>query len=159
MAQSSARCSPRQNPHDGKDELARGTPTNGSNRCIQVSAATRDATAAAVSVIALLATSGFADSSVVRYLEDELQRIFRTVLDSRHPASFLVSVIAPAPHSEGTRQRPSKAWFPDIYQDKTHLPAMRRSLCYRRCHRPKPSFVCGYPLKGYRPVLMAATLA
>ena len=73
MAQSSAYCSLRQNLHNGKDELAGGTPTEDSNRCTLAPAGTRAPTSAAAPVIAPLAISGSANSSVVRYLEDDLQ--------------------------------------------------------------------------------------
>ena len=119
MAWSSARRSLCQNPHDGKNELGGGTPTKGSNRHTLAPTATRAPTPVAALVIALLAASGFADSSVVRYLEDDLQRILRIVLDSRPLAP--VPAPAAALHYEGPRERPLKAWFPDIYWGKTHL--------------------------------------
>ena len=119
MARSSARCSPRQNPHNGEDELAGGTPTEGSDSRTPDPAASHALTPAVAPVVAPLPAAGFADSSVVRYSEDELQRILRTVLDSRP----LVSVPAPAaaPHYEGLREKPLKARFPDIYWGKTYL--------------------------------------
>ena len=121
MARSSARRSPCQNLHDGKDELAGGTPTKGSDRRTPTPAATRAPTPVAVPIVAWLAISGSADSSVVRYLEDNLQRIFKTVLDSRPPAPIPTPVVAGAPYSEGSRERPLKARFPDIYWGKSHL--------------------------------------
>ena len=66
MARSSARRSPRQNPHDGEDELAGGTPTEGSDRRTPAPAASRAPTSAVAPVVAPLAASGSADSSVVR---------------------------------------------------------------------------------------------
>ena len=119
IAQSSARHSPCQNPHDGKDELAGRTPTKGSDRRTSAPAASRASTPAVAPVVALLVASGSANSSVVRYLEDDLQRILRTVLDSRPLAP--VPAPAAALHYEGPRERPLKAWFPDIYWGKTHL--------------------------------------
>ena len=119
MARSSARRSPRQNPHDGKDELAGGTPTEGSDRRTPAPAASRAPTPAVAPIVAPLAASGPADSSVIRYSEDDFQRILRIVLDSRPFASVLAP--AAAPHYEGPRERPLKAWFPDIYWSKTHL--------------------------------------
>ena len=121
MAQSSARCSPCQNPHDGKDKLAGGNPTAGSDRHTPAPVALRAFTPAVAPVVAPLAASGSADSSVVRYLEDDLQRIFRIVLDFKLPATVPAPVIAAAPHYESPHKRPPKAWFPDIYWDKTHL--------------------------------------
>ena len=119
MAQSSACHSSRQNSHDGKDELAGGTPTKRNNRCTPDPAALRAPTPAVALVVAPLAVSGSANSSVVRYLEDDFQPILRIVLDSRSPAP--VPAPAAAPHYEGPRKRPLKAWFPDIYRGKTHL--------------------------------------
>ena len=72
MAQSSARCSPRQNPHNGKDKLAGGTLTKRNDRRTPTPAATRAPTPAVAPVIAPLAASCSADSSVVKYSEDDL---------------------------------------------------------------------------------------
>ena len=135
MAWSSARRSLCQNPHDGKNELGGGTPTKGSNRHTLAPTATRAPTPVAALVIALLAASGFADSSVVRYLEDDLQRILRTVLDFKLPAPIPAPVIAAALHSEGPYRRSLKAQFPDIYWDKTHLE------CYNFFQQYKDHFV------------------
>ena len=119
MARSSACRSPRQNPHDGEDKLAGGTPTEGSNRRTPAPATSRAPTPAVAPLVAPLAASSPADSSVVRLLEDDLQRILRIVLD------FRLFALVPAPaatlHYESPRERPLKAWFPDIYWDKTHL--------------------------------------
>ena len=72
MARSSARHSPRLNSHDGKNKLADRTPIKGSNRRTPIPAATHAFTPAAALVIALFAVSSSANSSVVRYLEDNL---------------------------------------------------------------------------------------
>ena len=119
MAQSSARRSPCQNCHDGKDKLAGGTPTKGSDRRIPAPATSRAPTPALALVVALFAASGSANSSVVRYLKDDPQRILWIVLDSRP----LAPIPAPAavPHYEGPHKRPLKAWFLDIYWGKTLL--------------------------------------
>ena len=119
MARSSARRNPRQNPHDGKDELASGNPTKESNRRTPAPAASRAPTPVVPPVVATLAASGSANFSVFKYSEDDFQRIFRTVLDSRPLAS--VPAPAAASHYERSRERPLKAWFPDIYRNKTHL--------------------------------------
>ena len=119
MAQSFARRSPCQNPHDGKDELTGGTPTKGNDPCTPAPAASRASTPAVAPVVAPFAASSPSDSSVVRYLEDDLQQILRIVLDSRPLAP--ISAPATASHYEDPRERPLKAWFPDIYWDKTHL--------------------------------------
>ena len=121
MAQSSACRSPCQNSHNGEDELAGRTPTKGSDRRTPAPAASRAPTPAVVPVVTLFAASGSTDSSVVRYLEDDLQRILSTVLDSRPFTPILAPVVTAAPHYKGPRERPLKTWFPDIYQGKTHL--------------------------------------
>ena len=121
MVWSSACCSLCQNSHNSKDELAGGTSTKGSKRRTPSPAATYAPTPAAVPVVAPLDVSGSADSSVVRYSEDDLQRIFRTVVDSRLLAPVPAPVVAAAPHPEGPRERPLKAWFLDIYWGKTYL--------------------------------------
>ena len=121
MAWSSACCSPCQNPHNGKDKHDGRTPTKGSDCRTPAPTATRALTPAAAPVVASLAASGSADSSVVRYLEDDLQWIFRTVLDFRPPAPVPALVVAAVPHSEESRERPLKARFLDIYWGKTHL--------------------------------------
>ena len=148
MAQSSARCSPCQNPHDGKDKLAGGNPTAGSDRHTPAPVALRAFTPAVAPVVAPLAASGFANSSVVRYLEDNLKWILRTVLDSRP----LAPVPAPAavPHYEGPCKRPLKARFPDIYWDKTHLE------CYNFFQQCKDHFISA-DATGLNRVPFAAT--
>ena len=162
MARSSACYSPCQNLYNSKNKLAGRTPTEGCDRRTPALTATCAPTPAALSVVALFAASGFANSSVVRYSEDDLQQIFRAVLDSRPSAPVLALVVAAAPYSEGPRERPLKAWFPDIYRGKTHLE------CYNFFQQCKDHFaiagttgpnrvsICGYLLKKYRSVLMAA---
>ena len=78
-------------------------------------------TPAVTPAIALLVTFNFADSSVVRYLKDDLQRIFRTVLDFRFPAPVLAPIVAAALHYKVLHERLIKARFLDIYWGKTHL--------------------------------------
>lgn len=54
-----------------------------------------------------------AASSVPKYTENDLQRILKTVLESRTPA---------APRdSDEKRQRPLKARAPDVYKGKSHM--------------------------------------
>ena len=149
MAQSSACRSPCQNPHDGKDELAGGTPTEGSDRRTPAPAASRAPTPAVAPVIAPLAAFGSADSSVVRYSEDDLQRIFRTVLDSKPLAPVLAPVIAAAPHYEGPCEKSLKVWFPDIYQGKMHME------CYNFFQQCKDHFAT-INATGLNQVLFAA---
>ena len=126
MAQSSVCCSLCQNYYDGKDKLAAKMPTKSSNRCTPAPAATRALTPAAAPVVVPLVAFRFANSSMVRYLEDNLQRIVRTIFEARPllslaPAPVPAPVVAAALHYEGLRERPLKAWFLDIYWNKTHL--------------------------------------
>ena len=58
---------------------------------------------------------------MIEYLEDNLQRILRTVLDFRPPAPVPAPVVAATLYSEGACERPLKARFPDIYWGKSHL--------------------------------------
>ena len=121
MAQFFACCSAYQNPYDGEDKLAGRTHTEGSNRCTPAPATTRAFTLAVSPVIVPLVFSGSADSSVVKYLKDDLQQILRTVLDSRLPSTVPVPVVAAAPQYKGPYERPLKTWFPDIYWGKSYL--------------------------------------
>ena len=121
MVQSSARCSHRQNLYDGKDELAGRTLTKVSDCCTPFPAATRALTPASAPVVAPFAVFGSADSSVVRYSEDDLQRILRTVLDFRPLAPVPAPVVAAPLHFKGPREQCLKARFSDIYWGKTHL--------------------------------------
>ena len=121
MAQSSARRSPCQNPHDGKEKLAGGTATKRRNRRTPALATSRTPTPAVAPVIAPLAASSSANSFVVEYSEHDLQRIFRTVLNSRPLAPVPAPIIAATLHYKGPRERSLKAWFPDIDRGKTHL--------------------------------------
>ena len=121
MAQSSARRSSRQNLYNGENKLAGGTPTKGSDRCTLAPAATRAPTPAIAPIVAPLIASGPVNFFLVRYSEDDLQRIFRTVLDFRPPALVPALVDVAAPHYEERDERPLKARFLDIYWGKTHL--------------------------------------
>ena len=71
MAQSSACHNPRQNPHNGKDKLAGGTSTEGSDRRTPAPGAPHAPTPAVAPVVAPLAASSSTDSSVVRYSKDD----------------------------------------------------------------------------------------
>ena len=148
MAQSFVCRSLCQNPHDGKKKLAGGTPTKKSNCRNSAPTTSRTSTSAVPPVVAPLAAFGSADSFVVRYLKDDLQRIFRTVLNSRP----LAPVLAPTatPHYKGPRERPLKAWFPDIYWDKTHLE------CYNFLQKCEDHFATA-GATGSNRVLFAAT--
>ena len=72
MVQSSACRSPRQNPHNNKDEPASETLTEANNCCTPGLAATHAPTPAVVPVVTLLVVFGSANSSVVKYLENDL---------------------------------------------------------------------------------------
>ena len=106
---------------DGKNKLAGKTPIKGNNCCTPVPATTFAYVPAIALVIAPLAASGSANSSLVRYSEDVFLRILRTVLDFRPSVSIPAPIIASAPHYEGSRELPLGAWFLDIYWSKTHL--------------------------------------
>ena len=121
MVQFSACCSPCQNPHDGKNKLTGGTPNKGKDRRTPTPAVTRALTPAATPVVAPLAASGSADSSIIRYLEDDLQPILMTVLNSRPPAPVPAHVVAAALHAKSPHERSLKARLPDIYWGETHL--------------------------------------
>ena len=165
MAQSCACSSPSHTFHNYKDELAGGTFTKDSNCCTLVSAASSVLTSAIVPVIAPLVAFGSADSSVVKYLEDDLQWILRTVLVSRPSFLVLALIVAVAPRYEGLFERPLKAWFPNIYWDKNPLRVLQfllvvqRLLRHCQCHVSELSSVSGYLLEKYRPILLAATIA
>ena len=109
MARSSACRTLSQNPSlSGKDKLAGAAPTK-SNNISGVSYALTPAIA--LSVFFIL-------SSMAQYLEDDLQRIFKTVLDSRTPAFPLA--LAPQQYKNPC-ERSLKAQFPEIYWSKIHL--------------------------------------
>ena len=65
-------CIPYQNLDDGKDNLAGRPPIKESDRCISAPAASCAPTPAVALVVAPLAASGSANSSVVIYSEDDL---------------------------------------------------------------------------------------
>ena len=92
----------------GKDKLAGAAPTKGNNTFAMSRAPT---SAIAPPVISAL-------SSVAQYSEDDLQRIFRTVLHFRPLASPLVFV---PQQYKGPCERPLKARFLNVYWGKTHL--------------------------------------
>ena len=115
MAQSFDRRSSRQNPQNGKDKHAGKISTKGSNRCTLATAVTCTPIPTAALIVAPLAAFGSADSSMVKYWEDNLQWILKTVLDSRLFALIPAPVLAAAPHYEGLCERLLKVWFLDIY--------------------------------------------
>ena len=122
-------CSPGQNsPFNGKDKLASGIPTKDSNCCTPAPVASYVSTPVIVLVpiVPPLIISGSANSSVVKYLKDKLQRIVKTILKAR-PLSLPPTIpvpapfVAAAPHYKGPHEWPLKAWFSDISWDKTYL--------------------------------------
>ena len=50
-----------------------------------------------------------AEPPVAKYIEEDLQRIFRTILEAQ------------APLSDGPRKKPLKARLPDVYYGKSHI--------------------------------------
>ena len=154
MAQSSVCYSPRQNHHDGKNKLAGRPPTKGSNHCTSISATIHTHTPAVVPVVAVLVASGSADFFVIRYSEDDLQRIIKTIFEARPLllptlAPVPAPVVAAAPYYEGPRERHPKAWFPKIYWGKTDLE------CYNFFQQYKDYFVIA-GATGSNRVLFAA---
>ena len=106
--------------------LAGGIPTKGNNRRSPVPAIECAPTPAIASVAAPLVAFGSADSFVVRYLEDDLQKIVRTIFEAKSLlplASAFVSapIVATAPYYEGSCEWLLKARFPDVYCGKTHI--------------------------------------
>ena len=99
MAQSLAFRSPQNSSLSSNNKLASAAPTESNNIFTMSSAPTP------TFAIAPATTS----SSMARYLEDELQRILRTVLDIKSPA--FLSVSAPALHYKDFCQKPLKAQF------------------------------------------------
>ena len=96
MVQSSACCSPHQDSYDIKNKLACKTPTEGSNYCTPVPAGIHALIPAVAPVVTLLVASGSPNSSIVRYLEDDLQRIVGTIFEARPlPSPAFASVLAP----------------------------------------------------------------
>ena len=59
---------------------------------------------------------------VAKYTEEDLQRIFRTILEAR------------APSSDGVCEKPLKAKSPDVYRGKSHME------CYNFCQQCEDHF-------------------
>ena len=121
MVPSSTCRSPCQNPHNNKDKLAGGTLTKCSNCCTPAPAATCASTPYFALIVTLFAAFGSANSSMIRYLEDDLQQILKTVSNFRPLTPILAPVVAAVPYYKGPSEQSLKAQFPDIYWDKTHL--------------------------------------
>ena len=92
---------------------------------------------------------------MVKYLENDFQRIVKTILKARllsFSALGLVPafIIAAALHYKGLYERFLKAWFPNIYWDKTHL------KCYNFVQKYKDHFATA-GATGLNQVLFVAT--
>ena len=97
-------------PFSGKDKLA-GTALTKNNNTLVILHTLTPATAPPVV---------FALSSVAQYLENDLQRIFQTVLD--FGPLVPLPALAPAPQQyKSVCEKPLKSRFSDVYWGKTHL--------------------------------------
>ena len=81
---------------------------------------------------------------MVRYLEDDFQRVVRTIFEARPilisaPAPVPAPVVATAPNYKGPHERPLNVQFPDIYWDKMHL------KCYNFFQQCKDHFATTGP--------------
>ena len=74
---------------------------------------------------------------VAKYIEEDLQKILRTVLEAR------------APPSDGPREKPLKARSPDVYRGKSHME------CYNFCQQCEDHFATA-GAKGPNRILFAA---
>ena len=111
MAWSSACRTPRQNSLlGGKNKLAGATPIEGNNT-FAVSRALTPAVALLI-IFALL--------FMAQYLKDDLQQIFKTILDFSFLIFHLVSTSVPQQYKSPC-ERPLKACFSNVYWDKTYL--------------------------------------
>ena len=121
MARTPAPCSPCRNPPPtGKDELAGPAPTERCDTYTPALAVSRAPTPAPAPAPAPpLASAPVDANTTVRYLEADLQRILRTVLEARPltPVSGRQPLVFP----DGPRERPLKARFPELYCGKTHM--------------------------------------
>ena len=150
MARPLACHSARQNPPPtGKNKPAGPASTKGSDIYTPVPAMSRAPTPALASAPVLPLTPAPADANAtVRYLEADLQQIFRTVLEVRPLAP------APAPQPlvfpDGPCERPLKARFLELYCGKTHIE------CYNFIQQYEDHFATA-GAKGRNRVPFAAT--
>ena len=110
------RISPQNHPLWDKDKLAEAAAIDSNERFIPVFTVTHSST----SSLAITPPVGSILSSVARYLENNLQWIFKTVLDfgpSLAPTSALIII----PHYGGLYKKPLKAWFSNVYWSKSHI--------------------------------------
>ena len=112
----------------GKDKFAGPAPIESSDTYTPLCAVSHAHTLASPAVLAFALA---AVDLTVRYLEADLQRIFRTVLETCPCAS------APQPlvFLDGPCERPLKVRFPELYCDKTHIE------CYNFIQQYKDHFV------------------
>ena len=101
-------------PPTGKDELASLAFIDGSDTYIPALAVSRTPIPALSAAPALAPA---AINSTVRYLEADLQRILRTVLEARPPALAPQQLV----FWESPCEQSLKARFPELYYSKTHI--------------------------------------
>ena len=115
MARPPACRSPCQNPPPtGKDKLAGPAFTKGNNTYTSAPVVYRAPIPAPTAASALAPP---AVNSTVRYSEADLQRIFRTVLETRSSTLTPQPIVFP----DGPCERLLKATFPELYRGKTHM--------------------------------------
>ena len=100
----------------GENELAGPALTEGSDTYILASAVSRPPTPALQAALAP-AFAPAVVNSMVKYLEADFQRIFRTTLKTRPPAPTFQPLVFP----DGPCKRLLKARFPKLYCVKTHV--------------------------------------
>ena len=129
MARSLACQSPCQNlPPTGKDEFAGAALTKGSGTSTPTSAVSHTPTLALALLLALaIAPAPDAANSAAKYSAEDLQQIFKTVLEAKAPT--------PAFQPDGPWEKLFKAQVPDLYYRKTHME------CYNFCQKCKDYFV------------------
>ena len=109
-----------------------------------------------------VANAPAATNSIPKYLDDDLQRIFKTVLEARVPTPTLVLALAlvpapvpapapaPAPIVAEAYRKKLKARFPDVYRGKSHID------CYNFCQQYEDYFATARATGSTR-ILFAAS--
>ena len=144
MARALACRSSRQNPPPtGKDEPAGPAATEGSDTYAPAPAVSRASTLALPAAPSLASA---AVDSMIRYLEADLQRILRIILETKPPAPAPQPLFFP----DGSCERPLKARFPELFCDMTQME------CYNFIQQCKDYFATA-GTKGPNQVLFAAT--
>ena len=80
--------------------------------------------------------NALAATSILKYSEDDLQRIFKAVLEARAPVPAPIPAPAPAPApivAKAPREK-LKTRFPDLYCGKSHMD------CYNFCQQCEDYF-------------------